>query len=62
MIYRSAPCDMVLSWFQIREVITLHISVAEAGGIIGIVGLTVQIDIAVVGKVLQPENIFPMRL
>ena len=50
MIYRSAPCDMVLAWFQIWEVLALHISITEAGGIIGVVGLTVQIDITVIGK------------
>ena len=50
MVYRSAPCDMVLAGFQIREVVALHISVTEAGSIIGVVGLTVQINITVVSQ------------
>ena len=39
---------MVLSWFQIRKVITFHITVAEALGVVGFVGLAVQINIPVI--------------
>ncbi len=39
---------MILARIQVREILAFHITVAEAGCVVGIVGLTVQIDITVI--------------
>ena len=53
MVNGPAPGDVILSRFQVREVLALYVPIAETRSIIGVVCLTVQIDISVILKDLD---------